>query len=255
MEWFRIYTRTLDSAKVQSLPLALFKAWFNLCCLARVHDGPLPPFKEIAFRLRMTERQVHETVMALEAANLIDRNDDGTFLMHDWDEHQRVSDNVAQRVAKHRAKQRSNVTRNEHVTPQNRADTEQNRTETEAHVIDPKEYPKTCAAIAGKFPTADMPIMTAIVHAAMQVYVSSDSPRIGALTDSDIAEAVVLAGNGAEGQKSAGLFRTTVPAVIANWVNFGKPGAPKKPIKVVPYDPLGIGAHGGIPRPKDEKCK
>jgi hypothetical protein len=130
MEWFRCYTRTLDSAKVQGLSLELFKAWFNLCCLARVHDGPLPTFKEIAFRLRVTEQKAQHLVTALETANLIDRAEDGTFYMHDWNEHQRVSDDVAQRVAKHREKRKGNVT----VTPseQSRTDAEQNRAETAA---------------------------------------------------------------------------------------------------------------------------
>jgi len=30
---------------------------------------------------------------------------------------------------------------------------------------------------------------------------------------------------------------------------------PKKPLKVVPYDPLGIGANGGVVRQREDKCK
>ena len=127
MEWFRCYTRTLDSAKVQGLPLELFKAWFNLCCLARVHDGPLPSLKEISFRLRVTEQKAQYFVTSLEAVNLIDKSTDGTFYMHDWDEHQRVSDNVAARVAKHRAKQVGNVT--ETFSPARESRAEQSRAE------------------------------------------------------------------------------------------------------------------------------
>jgi hypothetical protein len=133
MEWFRCYTRTLDSAKVQGLPLELFKGWFNLCCLARVHDGPLPPFKEIAFRLRVSESKAQNLVLSLESCNLIDRNEDGTFYMHDWNEHQRVSDDVAQRVAKHREKRRGNVTE----TPSEQREQKQSRADTETGAVAP----------------------------------------------------------------------------------------------------------------------
>ena len=53
--------------------------------------------------------------------------------MHDWNQHQYVSDGSTERVRKHREKQRKDVSRNVTVTPQiqNRTDTEQNRTETE----------------------------------------------------------------------------------------------------------------------------
>ena len=90
-------------------------------------------------------------------------------------------------------------------------------------VIDPREYPKTCQAIIGRFPSADRPMMSAIIHGAVQAYISSDDPHIQPLTDGDIAEAVNLASKevGSK-QTSAGLYRTTVPAVIRNWTQFGK---------------------------------
>lgn len=129
MEWFRLYTRTLDSAKVQNLSLELFKAWVNLCCLARVHDGPLPHSKEIAFRLRVSERKASDYVQSLISLDLIETDSNGLFWMHDWNEHQRVSDNVAERVSRHRAKRACNVT----VTPpeQSRAEQIQRQSRTE----------------------------------------------------------------------------------------------------------------------------
>lgn len=131
MEWFRYYTRTLDSRKVQRLSDSLFRAWVNLCCLARIHDGPLPPLDEICFRLRVNTARAGTILRELEDANLLDRNEDGSIWMHDWQEHQRVSDNVAARVAKHRVKRVGNVT----VTAserESRTDTEQSRADTEA---------------------------------------------------------------------------------------------------------------------------
>src|ERR1039458_796616 len=126
MEWFRYYTRTLDCRKVQALPPPLFKHWVNLLCVSSLHGGVLPALSEIAFRLRFTERTAQQIVDSLCTAKLVDRNDDGTFQMHDWNEHQYVSDDVAKRVRKHREKQVGNVTGNVPVTP-----SEQNRTESE----------------------------------------------------------------------------------------------------------------------------
>jgi hypothetical protein len=127
MEWFRYYTRTLDCRKVQSLPDALFKVWSNLLCLSSVHGGSLPPLPEVAFRLRITEAEADRFTRELEAANLLDRNVSGSLSMHDWNEHQYVSDDVTKRVRKHRMKQAGNVS----VTP---SDTEQiqNRAEQTA---------------------------------------------------------------------------------------------------------------------------
>lgn len=131
MEWFRFYTRTLDSRKVQNLVPVLFKAWVNLCCLARVHDGPLPNFDEIGFRLRVGAVQAERIIRTLKNVQLIDEKEDGSFWMHDWDEHQHVSDNVTLRVRKHREKRFGNVSvtapeqsRAETETEQSRADAE-----------------------------------------------------------------------------------------------------------------------------------
>lgn len=128
MEWFRYHTRTLDSAKVQGLTNELFRAWANLLCVASIHGGTLPDFPEIAFRLRCTEQKASAHVTALVTAKLIDRNEYGRFEMHDWSEHQYVSDNSTPRVKKHREKQKRNVS----GTPpeQNRTETEQTQKET-----------------------------------------------------------------------------------------------------------------------------
>lgn len=151
--WFRFWRRTLNTPKVQKLPPALFKAWVNLLCTTE-DDGALPSLDDLSFSLRAPERMVQGWIDELVERGLLDRDAEGRILAHDWDEHQRKSDNVADRVAKHREKKRSeaasgngsgpaggnaeppnlkqpaqrqrNVTGN---TPDTETETEQNRTE------------------------------------------------------------------------------------------------------------------------------
>jgi hypothetical protein len=127
MEWLRFYVGTLDNPKVQGLPGGTFKAWVNCLCLARINDGVLPSVDVIAFRLRCSMRQAEQWRDDLTQRKLVDVMPDGTYRMHDWDQHQYVSDGSTERVRKHREKQRRNVS----VTP---PDTEQiqNRTETDS---------------------------------------------------------------------------------------------------------------------------
>jgi hypothetical protein len=140
MEWLRLYVGILDNAKVEGLPGTLFKAWVKCLCLARIHDGGLPSVTDvIAFRLRCTPRQAEQWRDELAARKLIDVMPDGSFRMHDWDQHQYVSDGSTQRVRKHREKQRNavsgnvprNVSHDVTVTPSD-TDTEQSRSEADS---------------------------------------------------------------------------------------------------------------------------
>jgi hypothetical protein len=127
MSWFRYHADALDNPKVQSLPATLFKFWVNLLCVSRISDGFLPNTSEISFRCRCTERQAKEWMQELYSRKLIDKTESDQYVMHDWDEHQFVSDDVTARVRKHRAKRKGNVS--ETCPEQNRTETEQNRGE------------------------------------------------------------------------------------------------------------------------------
>lgn len=129
VEWLRFYVGTLDNPKVQGLPGGIFKAWVNCLCLARINDGVLPSVDVIAFRLRCSTRQAEQWRDDLAQRKLVDVMPDGTsYRMHDWDQHQYVSDGSTERVRKHREKQRQAVPGNVSVTPPEqsryRADTE-----------------------------------------------------------------------------------------------------------------------------------
>lgn len=118
MRWFRMYDDVLDDPKVQRLTPSLFKSWVNLLCLASKSEvnGSLPGVAEIAFRLRLTEAQARKTLAELRAAGLLDETETGVT-PHNWGIRQRQSDDVAKRVAKHRAAVTRNVTDPLPVTP------------------------------------------------------------------------------------------------------------------------------------------
>lgn len=112
MEWLRFYVSTLDNPKVQGLPGGLFKAWVNCLCLARLNDGVLPSVDVIAFRLRCTTRQAEQWRDDLVQRKLADPTPDGAYRMHDWDQHQYVSDGSTERVRKHRRIRREHADAN-----------------------------------------------------------------------------------------------------------------------------------------------
>lgn len=117
MKWFRFYSDALDDPKVQRLPAELFKHWINLLCLANDGEprGELPCVDDIAFRLRVDDDTAIQILRDLTERGLID-DDSETLQPHNWDERQRQSDNVTERVRRHRAKIDSPVARNEDVT-------------------------------------------------------------------------------------------------------------------------------------------
>lgn len=133
MQWFRLYDDLLDDPKAQQLKPELFKHWINLLCLANkgTPRGTLPGMKDIAFRLRVSALKADEIIDQFLMMGLLDYENE-TLQPHNWDRRQRASDDVAERVRKHR----SNVTEPLPVTPSKLSgatdtdtDTEQNQKE------------------------------------------------------------------------------------------------------------------------------
>lgn len=84
MRWFKVYDSLLDDPKVQRLPKDVAWNWLNLLCLASQNDGQLPPLSDIAFRLRITDREADSLVTTLLEVGLID-DDGGVMRPHNWD--------------------------------------------------------------------------------------------------------------------------------------------------------------------------
>jgi hypothetical protein len=96
--WFRAYEDALHDPKVQTLPLPLFKAWFNLLCIASKNDGKLPGIQQIAFDLRVTEEEASSLIDALMQVFLVDKRRDGDLEPHNWQKRQFLSDHAAERM-------------------------------------------------------------------------------------------------------------------------------------------------------------
>jgi len=153
MAWLRLYDTLLDNPKVQRLRPELFKALVNLWCLAKRYDGGLPDVSEIAFALRGSEQKIVSWISELRDAGLIDETD-GTLHPHDWDHHQFKSDNVSERVKKHRANRHRNGNGNGGETlrgtppeTETETETEQSRAELEDA---PQAAPPTRYAFEGE---------------------------------------------------------------------------------------------------------
>lgn len=118
MAWFRFYDEALDDPKVQRLPGDLFKFWVNLLCLAKKHDGILPPVADVAFALRLTNQKAYSVLGELRKAGLIEDTNLGCQ-PHNWDKRQYKSDTSNERVARYRERKRNatgNVTHPSHET-------------------------------------------------------------------------------------------------------------------------------------------
>lgn len=141
MKWFRMYSEVLHDPKVQKLSPALFKSWVNLLCLANDSEprGTLPPMADVAFALRLSEAATRKTVEQLCDAGLFD--DDGVSVTaHGWENRQKKSDNVTERVTKYRAEHPVSE------TLQKRTREEERRKETEQKREEAEQEPAAAAA-------------------------------------------------------------------------------------------------------------
>lgn len=132
MEWFRFYSEVVRDPKVQRLAPPMFKHWINVLCLASDNEprGQVPPAEDVAFHLRLPLVRAIHMLEDLANYGLLD-DDDGVLTAHGWNARQYKSDNVTERVRKHR--------RNVSVTPPDtEAEQRQNRTETEAEADAPR---------------------------------------------------------------------------------------------------------------------
>ena len=124
--WWRAYNEAINDPKLQLISDALFRAWFNLMCIASANDGNLPALKDLAFMLRLAPSRVALMLAQLHAAGLLDKTETG-FVPHNWKGRQYKSDASTERVRRFRKRFKS-VSGNGSVTPpETEADTETER--------------------------------------------------------------------------------------------------------------------------------
>jgi hypothetical protein len=136
LPWFRMYSDVINDPKVMRLAEATRWHWVAVLCVACKSGGRVPPTRDVAFLLRMTEKAAALILTELHSAGLLDRDGDG-FVPHNWDGRQFKSDRSNERVQRHREKKRNatgNVTGGVTGTPpeQSRAETEQSRADARA---------------------------------------------------------------------------------------------------------------------------
>lgn len=137
--WFRYYDDAVNDPKIIKLSDDIFRAWVNLLCVASKHQGLLPAVDDIAIILRVKVGRAAAIIAELVSLGLLDKTCDG-FAPHNWSERQYKSDSSAERMKRHRDRQRD-VT----VTVQNRteADTEQSRADARAVVSSSEKVLRT----------------------------------------------------------------------------------------------------------------
>lgn len=109
--WFRAYSETLNDPKVQTLPLASFKAWHNCLYLAAgmgSKTGNIGTLETIAFAFRETEESVSSAFHPLVSVGLLVTESE-TFRIVSWQKRQYKSDTSTERVKQFRKRSR-NVT-------------------------------------------------------------------------------------------------------------------------------------------------
>jgi hypothetical protein len=130
--WFRTYAEARHNPKIQRLPLATFRAWFNLLCLTCERDGHLPPIEDIAFELRLSMPATRRLLAELQEKRLLDVSGD-RMLPHNWNERQfkaDVSTNRVRAFRERKSKQDETVSCNDEgngfvTPPDTETDTEQ----------------------------------------------------------------------------------------------------------------------------------
>lgn len=146
MKWFRLWHDMIDNPKIQNLPNKLFKAYINTLCIASANDprGSLPNLTKYAFKMRVKPGEAKKILEELENLRLVS-NANSIFFIHDWDEHQKNSDDIAVRVQRHREKSNvtGSVTETENVTetPLNNKDKERRGEEKEEERREEKNPP------------------------------------------------------------------------------------------------------------------
>jgi hypothetical protein len=121
--WWRAYNEAVNDPKLQLISDALFRAWFNLMCIASANDGILPALKDLAFTLRVAPTKAAQILAQLHTAGLLDKTETG-FTPHNWNGRQYKSDVSTERVKRFRQQKRNVSSAVTETSPDTELDTE-----------------------------------------------------------------------------------------------------------------------------------
>lgn len=125
--WWRAYDEAVNDSKLQLLSDPLFRAWFNVMCIASANDGRLPSLESVAFTLHMKNERAAQVLAQLHQHGLLDKTETG-FVPHNWNGRQYKSDvtdaTASERMKRYREKQRNDRNATVTVTPPREQTTE-----------------------------------------------------------------------------------------------------------------------------------
>jgi hypothetical protein len=147
--WWRAYNEAVNDPKLQLISDALFRAWFNLMCIASGNDGKLPPIADIAFTLRMKTDKAAQILTQLYKAGLLDKTETG-FTPHNWNGRQYKSDVSTERVKRFRNGKRNVSSAVTETPPDTELDTEDRIGDARASVSSFTEGSKALSAALWK---------------------------------------------------------------------------------------------------------
>jgi hypothetical protein len=104
LPWFRVYSELLNSRKFHQLSDTLKSRLLCVWCLGAKHDAILPAIEDVAFALRIDDAEAQRSIEGLIGAGFLDRDEHGVVSVHDWQDHQHVSDVSTKRVQRLREK-------------------------------------------------------------------------------------------------------------------------------------------------------
>jgi hypothetical protein len=134
MEWFRAYAEFAHDPKVQMMSEVMQRRLHMLMCLRCSNTLETLRETELAFFLRISEKDLAETKDLFIAKGFIDSD----WVLLNWDKRQFSSDSSTERVRAYRERKKAlraepvtDVKRSSNALEQNRTDTEQIQTRTE----------------------------------------------------------------------------------------------------------------------------
>jgi len=136
--WWRAYNEAVNDPKLQLISDSLFRAWFNLMCIASSNDGALPAVDSLAFTLRMKPEKVAQVLTQLHGVGLLDKKETG-FAPHNWNGRQYKSDVSTERVKRFRNGKR-NVSE---TAPEQKQSTEAEQSRTRAALSNEEKVLRT----------------------------------------------------------------------------------------------------------------
>jgi DnaD/phage-associated family protein len=115
--WAKLWIEILDDPKVAGMPDWLFRRFIFFVLAAKEYDqnGLLQPVKDLAWRLRISEKESAEALQALAEIGVTRETADGWELIN-FAKRQSVTDKtVAERVRRYRERHRNKVTRDDNA--------------------------------------------------------------------------------------------------------------------------------------------